>query len=290
MFSKILTQKEFMNLWFRTGKDPHGKDIQEIIVGGLENSYLKYLKLEVKSSLQNTIGSKSKLYVWHTMGDGKVRDEHKVRDKGIFNWNLDDDIKPGEDYGCRCYAEFLNDNLKSNGEYGRIAWPEKGTESNPKPHYEPTDKNGKALNQKDWKTLTDKEKELRKQEELEKFKNSDKLRDNIRKAKNNRFRIIWFYNQVKSGGPWDYKYGGHPEMEHVGNFNYGATGTAVGFSKEFLERMAGRQQQNGPNYDESFGDWRDNLIYENNPNTSYGDDPIDQYYINMGIDWYNNNY
>ncbi len=79
-------------------------------------------------------------------------------------------------------------------------------------------------------------------------------------------------------------------MEHVGNFNYGAMGTAVGFSKGFLDRMAGRQQQNGHNYDESFGDWRDNLIYKNNPNTSCGDDPIDQCYINMWIDWYNNNY
>lgn len=282
MQSKILTQKEFMNLWFRTGKDPYGKDITEIIIGGVDDSYLKYLKLEVKSNLQNTISSKSKLYVWHTMGDGKVRDEHKVRDEGIFNWNLDDDIKPGEDHGCRCYSEFLDDNLKPNGEYGRMAWPEKGTESNSKPHYEPTDKNGKALNQKDWKTLTAKEKELRKQEELEKFKNSDRLRNNIKEAEKMKGKWPWekwdwMKKNFKSSAKYDLKKNGHPEMEHVGNFNYGAMGVATGLSEFELRVGAGLQQ---------VADGTSSLSYWN----SYFDDPIDQGYINEGIDWYNNYY
>lgn len=74
----------------------------------------------------------------------------------------------------------------------------------------------------------------------------------------------------------------HLEMEHVGNFNYGATGAAAGIPGNVLERMAGRQQEQGANYDPANGHywWRE----------PYGDDPIDQYYINEGIDWYDDNY
>lgn len=38
---------------------------------------------------------------------------------------------------------------------------------------------------------------------------------------------LWFYNQVRNGGPWDYKQSGY---EPFGNFNYGATGQRAGFS------------------------------------------------------------
>ena len=159
----------------------------------------------------------------------------------------------------------------------------KGTESKPKPYFEPCDKNGVPLNEKHWKDLTRKEKELRKQEELEKFKNSDRLKENIKKAEEMRKKLddtfhkgMWFKDQVKSGGPWDCKSGGHPEMEHVGNFNYGATGKALDFTDELLKGLAGGYQVfNGPR-DWSF--W-----------SSWGDDPIDQFYINQGTDWYENN-
>jgi hypothetical protein len=46
---------------------------------------------------------------------------------------------------------------------------------------------------------------------------------------------------VKTTGPWDYK---EPENEFkdFGNFNYGATGAAMGYSEDTLLRMAGIQQ------------------------------------------------
>lgn len=245
----------------RTGKDPDGNDLPELILGGPEDTYNQYLlhhqhtaypiqfnSLIPISLLQPHISLEpacfkpnqpKKLYIWRSKDDDKVRPEHADRDDKIFHWNSDE-IKPGEDYGCRCYAEFLDQNGKPNGEYGRIAWPAAGTESNPQPYYEPSDKNGKPLHEKNWKTLTPQEKELRRQEELAKFKNSDRLRENIKIAKyaknTKHLKLWWFIKQVRTGGPWDYKKNGHPEMEHVGNFNYGATGTALGFSEQILKR------------------------------------------------------
>jgi hypothetical protein len=35
---------------------------------------------------------------------------------------------------------------------------------------------------------------------------------------------IWFRDQVRNGGPWDYKQLGS-QYENFGNFNYGATGS-----------------------------------------------------------------
>jgi len=50
---------------------------------------------------------------------------------------------------------------------------------------------------------------------------------------------VIFYDLVNNGGGWDYKKNGHPEYDPFGNFSYGATGTAVGFSANILHRMAG---------------------------------------------------
>lgn len=88
--------------------------------------------------------------------------------------------------------------------------------------------------------------------------------------------------QVQTGGSWDYKKDGHPEMEHVGNFNFGATGKALGIPGWVLKRGAGWQQMHGGAYDPKNGHY----LWT----TPYGDDPIDQYYIQEGIDWYYQHY
>jgi SPP1 gp7 family putative phage head morphogenesis protein len=45
-------------------------------------------------------------YIWRTAGDGKVRREHAVNDGKIFSWdNPPPTGHPGEDFGCRCWAE-----------------------------------------------------------------------------------------------------------------------------------------------------------------------------------------
>lgn len=49
-------------------------------------------------------------YIWHTVGDGKVRSSHADRDGKIFSWNdPPDGGHPGEDYNCRCWAEDVLD-------------------------------------------------------------------------------------------------------------------------------------------------------------------------------------
>jgi hypothetical protein len=60
---------------------------------------------------------------------------------------------------------------------------------------------------------------------------------------------IWFFNQLKDKGPWDYKYrdpavneGKRSKYEAFGNFNYGSSGAAAGFSEGQLLRLAGHYQ------------------------------------------------
>lgn len=92
--------------------------------------------------------------------------------------------------------------------------------------------------------------------------------------------LIWFRDQVKNGGPWDYKQQG--AYEGLGNFNYGAVGIAVGLSDEFLKRMAGWAQGRAGTSDPAWGNW-----WGKPP---YGDDPVDQQAITDGIDWSKNNF
>lgn len=47
----------------------------------------------------------TKYYIWHTQGDDKVRSSHAELDGTIHS--VDEDIFPGEDYNCRCWAEEI---------------------------------------------------------------------------------------------------------------------------------------------------------------------------------------
>ena len=49
----------------------------------------------------------TKYYIWHTQGDDKVRSSHEELDGTIHS--VDEDIFPGEDYNCRCWAEEISD-------------------------------------------------------------------------------------------------------------------------------------------------------------------------------------
>ena len=69
------------------------------------------------------------------------------------------------------------------------------------------------------------------------------LDKNMEKAQLHSLNPLWFRNQVKGWGPWDYKRrGAGLRFEDFGNFNYGATGYAAGFSLDFLQRHAGGAQ------------------------------------------------
>lgn len=45
-------------------------------------------------------------YVWRTVRDNRVRDDHELRDGEAFGWDSPpEDGNPGEPINCRCYAE-----------------------------------------------------------------------------------------------------------------------------------------------------------------------------------------
>lgn len=91
-------------------------------------------------------------------------------------------------------------------------------------------------------------------------------------------RYSAFYNSVRNGGPWDYKQWGS-QFQDFGNFNYGMTGAAAGFSDQVLLRAAGWAQQRAGT---STSAWGGPL-----GGPPYGDDPNDQQMIQDGINYYN---
>ena len=105
---------------------------------------------------------------------------------------------------------------------------------------------------------------------------------NMALASANSPNIIWFYNQVKTGGPWDYKFGGNRQFQDFGNFHFGAVGTAFGWPQYQLLKEAGLNQLTGLNPNPKWG----------TPQTGppYGDDPADQTWIKNGIDFAKNGF
>ena len=95
---------------------------------------------------------------------------------------------------------------------------------------------------------------------------------NVKKAKS--MSHYDFYNAVKTGGKWDYKKL-DKKYQDFGNYNYGLTGRAAGYSEELLRRVAGGYQIISGTSKSKWG-WPWGL-------PPYGDDPTDQYWINEGI-------
>jgi hypothetical protein len=59
--------------------------------------------LEYKDQL---IGPQTPFYIWRTRGDGRVRASHAANDGKVFDRNNPPPTgNPGQDYGCRCWAE-----------------------------------------------------------------------------------------------------------------------------------------------------------------------------------------
>ena len=93
-------------------------------------------------------------------------------------------------------------------------------------------------------------------------------------------KMFYFYNQVKNKAQWDYKQFG-VQYEEIGNFNYGATGAAMGIDLNILLRAAGWAQRQAHTSKSEWGSPLDfNLL------SSYGDDPQDQKWITRGFFWF----
>jgi hypothetical protein len=97
---------------------------------------------------------------------------------------------------------------------------------------------------------------------------------------------FWFRQMVPNRAPWDYKQSGdNGEYEAFGNFHYGATGRVVGpvgIPRGNLFQEAGRAQSRDRNSDDSFG-WPGIRFLPFTGSRSFGDDPIDQYWIGQGM-------
>ncbi|MFO1356892.1 MAG: polymorphic toxin type 44 domain-containing protein, partial [Gammaproteobacteria bacterium] len=92
--------------------------------------------------------------------------------------------------------------------------------------------------------------------------------------------LVAFGNLVRNHGDWDYKQASNARpspYEAFGNFNYGATGAAMGMPDQVLLRMAGVASivaGTSPK-DSSNPLWR----------APYGDSPVDQSWIEKGIEY-----
>jgi hypothetical protein len=111
------------------------------------------------------------------------------------------------------------------------------------------------------------------------------LNANIAEAKSHKNDLQWFKEQVQNHGPWDYKQLGLI-FEDFGNFNYGATGRALGVPRNTLVREAGRAQIAAGTSHPSWGTPGARLGEFFTGGTGfYGDDPVDQFWIIRGIQY-----
>lgn len=101
---------------------------------------------------------------------------------------------------------------------------------------------------------------------------------------------IWFKEQVQDKAPWDYKYltPDHKVYEPFGNFNYGATGAAAGYSLDTLYRVAGWIQQHGGDASAGSGTTSPTLLdayLGRSGSYPYGDASLDAGYIQQGYSY-----
>lgn len=90
----------------------------------------------------------------------------------------------------------------------------------------------------------------------------------------------WFVDQVRGGGPWDFKTQG-AQYENFGNFHFGVVAAAMGVPEQVGLRGAGLVQIVSGTSRE---DWGNPATFDGGP---YGDDPRDQAQIRAGYDYYN---
>ena len=97
----------------------NGKTINDLADERMPSScQIKYGKKDVYNKKQS---KKTGKYIWRTEGDGEVRMSHQLRDGKVFEWdNPPEGGHPGEDYGCRCVAEDIDEEGISNKEIASI--------------------------------------------------------------------------------------------------------------------------------------------------------------------------
>jgi RHS repeat-associated protein len=100
---------------------------------------------------------------------------------------------------------------------------------------------------------------------------------NVSQTKQHSLDPLWFVDQVKPGGPWDYKVL-DPQYEDFGNFNFGVTSAAFGFPYYVGQNGAGFVQRTGP----AAGAGQGMLLLK----WPYWDDPRDARQIQAGYRYF----
>jgi hypothetical protein len=101
-----------------------------------------------------------------------------------------------------------------------------------------------------------------------------------------------FNENVKYGGPWDFKTPGgryleHREYEMYGNWHYGVVGNACGFSEKVMLEEAGAAQQSEKTSKSKYGNPGFGVPSIRFGGTgTYGDDPRDAEQVRRGYQWY----
>lgn len=107
--------------------------------------------------------------------------------------------------------------------------------------------------------------------------------------------VVWFRDQVRKFGPWDYNHSKlrtHEDIENstydaYGNFQYGATGAAAGFDLDTLQRAAGRAQGGGDvKGDGGTSGGLVGVFTGISAKAPYGDKAVDQDIIRFGFEYY----
>ena len=85
-------------------------DISENDAMRIARDQIGKLNAQVNQDRQQALGADS--YVWRTVNDNRVRDEHSEREGQVFRWDdPPEDGHPGEPIQCRCWAEPVFDFL-----------------------------------------------------------------------------------------------------------------------------------------------------------------------------------
>lgn len=94
---------------------------------------------------------------------------------------------------------------------------------------------------------------------------------------------------MKSHGKWDSKRRS-PAYEYYGNFHYGVVGRAAGYPRALLLMAGGLVQEiiSGTSRVE-WGNFWDGYLNDTH-DSSYGDDPRDQYWIRKGMEFHDTNH
>jgi SPP1 gp7 family putative phage head morphogenesis protein len=92
----------------------------------IASDQLRKAHSDIAKASQQTAGFQK--YKWRTQKDGRVRDDHKDLEGLVFSWDdppitnsrTGDENNPGEDFGCRCFAEPVFDDDESDSPAERL--------------------------------------------------------------------------------------------------------------------------------------------------------------------------